>query len=238
MNGDTVPQSFGEVLWRIWAHIWNNKQSYLTSFLAILSFAQTNAFLQARLGEDAFQWMVFGIACVMLLFARGASGGVVASAIAPASISNVPPSQRIPSWLVAAPLAGLLAFSMLGGCAGTKEAYKAAGPDPEKLAFVITHNYYAVLEEAAKMRESGSLAGEELAAVRRANDIVQPLIVKLGPLAQLYSAAKTAENRDALQKAVNEAVLALADFIQALKANNPQSWVFTEAEKEMLAWAN
>lgn len=106
------------------------------------------------------------------------------------------------------------------GCAGTRAAYKEA-ESPSEYAFVITSHYASLVNEAADLKESGSLVGSELAAVQAADKVAFPLVLKLEGLAKNFEAAQTAENREALQAAVNEAIAAVAGFIRALRAGQP-----------------
>ena len=107
-------------------------------------------------------------------------------------------------------------IAALSACAGTKAAYQAAGGDLVKQAFVVTEHYSALLREAADLKEAGAQP-EVVAALQAADSVAQPIILKLGPLAQAYERTRSAEDQVALQAAVNDAVVALTDFINAIK---------------------
>lgn len=215
MSDDGIPRSFGEVLWRIWAHLWNNKQTYFASVLAILSFVQTNDFVKAKVGEDTFGWIAFGIACLMLLFARGASGGAVSSVIAPKSISTTPPSQRVPS-LFLLPLAGLLAMSLLSGCDPLQRAMKAAD-DPPDYAFVLGNVYESYLDQAVAYKASPGARSEVVKKLQDLDNRLGPAVERLGQLSSTYRIAQDAKTEEELQAAVDEVVALLADYIFALR---------------------
>lgn len=124
-------------------------------------------------------------------------------------------------------VAFVLGLGVLGaaGCVGTRDAYKAAGGDPVKTAYVVGEHYAAVVKEAAALKNSGQLTGSALEAVRKADDAVRPLIIGnsatgtpgLRQLSDAYVAVKSADNLAALDKALTAAVEKLTDLINALK---------------------
>jgi hypothetical protein len=105
---------------------------------------------------------------------------------------------------------------ILAACAGTREAYKVAAT-PEQYAYVVTEHYAAVVKQAADRKDAGTLTGSSLARVQAADRAANPLILDLAALAQAYQETQTAENEAALQAALNKAVIALNNFINALK---------------------
>ena len=133
--------------------------------------------------------------------------------------------KLLTSRYVLIPILCLLAVA----CAGTRSAYQAAqdSGDPEVYAYVIAQHYSALVKEAADRKESGSLTGVALQKVQQADEKARPIIIgdesasppKAGieQLAKAYTATKSAADQAALQKALNDAVLALNDFINTLK---------------------
>jgi hypothetical protein len=116
--------------------------------------------------------------------------------------------------LVAAALAvGLFAAS---GCAGTKAAYDAADTLEER-AFVATEHYSAIVKQAADLKELGVLKGEPLERVREIETVARPIVLSLGDLVAKYNAARTAETEVALQRALDEAILAIANLVRVVK---------------------
>jgi hypothetical protein len=118
--------------------------------------------------------------------------------------------------MVAAFVVGSFATS---GCAGTKAAYDAADTLEER-AFVATEHYSAVITQAADLKDRGALKGEALTKVREIESVARPVILKLGPLVQNFKAAHDAESEVALQRALDDAVLAIADLVRALKGDS------------------
>lgn len=114
----------------------------------------------------------------------------------------------------AALMVGLTAVS---GCAGTKAAYNAADTLEER-AFVVTEHYSAVVKQAADLKDTGVLKGAALSKAREIESVAQPVVLSLGGLVAKYNAAKSAETEVALQKALDEAVLAIADLVRVVKA--------------------
>jgi hypothetical protein len=110
----------------------------------------------------------------------------------------------------------LIVLAALSACVGTRTAYQAAD-SPDKMAYVITEHYTALVTEAANRKDAGTLTGDALAKVQAADRAVSPLVLQLGPLSQAYTATKSAETQAELQAAINKAVLALTNLIDALK---------------------
>jgi hypothetical protein len=121
----------------------------------------------------------------------------------------------------------LVALTVVGlaGCTGTRDAYRSAGKDPAKVAFVVAEHYSAVVKEAADLKNSGALTGSALEAVRKADDAVRPVVLGdpvthrpgLRALARAYEDVKSAKNAADLEAAIDEAVAKLTDLINALK---------------------
>lgn len=117
----------------------------------------------------------------------------------------------------------MLAFAALSawcfaaaGCAGTKAAYSAAETLQER-AFVVSEHYSALVKQAADLKDQGILKGAALAQAREIESVAQPVVLSLSDLVAKYNAAKTAENEVALQAALNDAVLAVANLIRIVK---------------------
>lgn len=113
-----------------------------------------------------------------------------------------------------------LAVGIFGatGCAGTKAAYNAASTLEDR-AYVVTEHYSAVIKQAADLKELGVLKGNELAQVRELETVARPVVLSLGDLVANYKAARTAETEVALQKALDDAVVALAQLVALVKAS-------------------
>lgn len=103
------------------------------------------------------------------------------------------------------------------GCSSTKAAYDAADTLEER-AYVATEQYAAVVKQAADLKDKGVLTGSALAKVRELESVASPVVLRLGPLVANFKAAQTAETEVALQKALDDAVLALADLVRVVKA--------------------
>lgn len=119
---------------------------------------------------------------------------------------------------------------VLAGCTGTKAAYSAAQTRPETAlpdtAYVVAEQYRAILHEAVELKASGRLPAEVVAKLQQADARVKPLILGdpqatpptagLRQLSQSFQSVRTAETEADLQRAVDAAVLAVADFIRAV----------------------
>ena len=109
---------------------------------------------------------------------------------------------------------------VLAACAGTKSAYQAADTLEEQ-AYVVTEHYAAVLKEAADL--APSLPAHIKAELQAADRKVKPLVTGLAPLVQRYETVRNAQTEAELQAAVNDALIALTEFVNTLKqARNAQ----------------
>jgi hypothetical protein len=119
--------------------------------------------------------------------------------------------------LLAAALALMGLAAMTTGCSSTKAAYDVADTLEER-AYVATEQYSAVIKQAADLKDKGVLAGSALARVRELEAVASPIVLKLGPLVENFKAARDAESEVALQRALDEAILAIADLVRLVKA--------------------
>jgi hypothetical protein len=130
-----------------------------------------------------------------------------------------PPSQS--GFALVKLLAVLLSLSIaiaiaLVGCAGTRQAYDAADSIDEQ-AFVTAELYAAWRDEARELIDAGGLTPGEAQQLRAMDGRVTPAVLELAPLAQAVRAARTAANEAALQQALADASVAIAEFINAVK---------------------
>lgn len=102
------------------------------------------------------------------------------------------------------------------GCAGTKAAYNAADTLEER-AYVVTEHYSAVVKQAADLKDLGVLKGQALNQARELESVASPVVLSLGDLVAKYNAAKNAETEVALQRALDDAVVALASLVRVVK---------------------
>ncbi len=116
---------------------------------------------------------------------------------------------HIASWLLIA--------TLLTACAGTRSAYHEA-ITLDETATVVGEHYYALVKEAADLKASGALHGGALAQVQAADTEAKPLVIQLTTAAEAYRALRTADSEAVLQEALNQAVLAVNGFINALRS--------------------
>lgn len=116
-------------------------------------------------------------------------------------------------------LASLIGFLMVftAGCTGTRAAYQTAD-SADAYAAVVAEHYAAVLVEAANIAENPVTPDTTRQRLRDADNEVRPLVLALRPLAENYAAVQSADNEIALQQAMNDAVIALHNFILLVKA--------------------
>jgi len=105
---------------------------------------------------------------------------------------------------------------MATGCAGTRDAYKAA-EGVEETAKVMSEHYLAILNELNVMKANGDLAG---AALDRAQSVVRvaaPAIDEVRLASDNYTAAKTAKTEAELTAALSRAAIQLSRLIDIIK---------------------
>lgn len=132
---------------------------------------------------------------------------------------NVPPKQRGFSslhLLVAVSIAGALAA--IAGCAGTKAAYNAAADSLPDQAYVVAEHYSALVKEAADLAQNPATPEQVKETLKTADNYARPIVLGLKPLADAYQATRTAQTEADLQSALNNAAVAMAGFIRAVKA--------------------
>ena len=106
---------------------------------------------------------------------------------------------------------------ILAACVGTKSAYQAADTLDEQ-AYVITEHYAAVVKEAANLAQQPGTPRKLVEGMQAADRAAKPIIVGLAPVVARYTAIKNAQTEAELQAAVNDALLALTNLINSVKA--------------------
>lgn len=116
------------------------------------------------------------------------------------------------SLLVLALVAPVLALTM-SGCASTREAYGSADTVDE-YAYVAAEHYAALVHEARLLKEKSTTPAAAVVAMQAAAAKAQPAVLKLRALRDAYTQMRSAQNEQDLQKAVDEAVLLIADLVR------------------------
>jgi hypothetical protein len=121
----------------------------------------------------------------------------------------------------------LLALTSVSGCSATKAAYKAADGHPDKIAYVLTKQYTALVNEANGYKDSGVLTGAALVKVQAIDRKATPLLIGdanavppkagLEQISQAYGSLKNAETEADLMQAIDAAAVVLSEFIDALQ---------------------
>lgn len=114
-------------------------------------------------------------------------------------------------------LVSMAVLAAIAGCAGTKAAYKAADTIGDQ-AYVVAEHYAALVKEAADLAQNPGTPDQVKEQLRAADRLAKPLVLELKPLADAYNATRTAQTEADLQAALNQAVVAVAGFIRAVKA--------------------
>lgn len=184
-----------------------NKTKITGALLVLFGFIQTQSeTLRALLTPERYAWvtMIIGGAVAVLGFLN--SGG---------SITPPGESRKLPSLFMALLLLPLM-MTVMGGCTGTRAAYSAA-KSPDAVAYVVAEQYAASVKEAADLAAVPTTPRGAVSAMQSADRKARPLVEKLRRLRNAYLAARSAENEAQLQSAVNDAVLAVADLLDAVK---------------------
>jgi len=112
----------------------------------------------------------------------------------------------------------ILPFLLLSliGCAGTKAAYQQA-QSPDEYAYVMAEHYSSLVRQAADLKERPSTPASAIAAMQRAELAARPLVAPLRPLRDAYIAGRSAQSELELQRAIDAAVLAIADLVRQVQ---------------------
>lgn len=86
--------TFADLIHRAFAWLYNNKQSVLGTLTAGLAFVQASPTLRNLLAPATYEWTMFAIGLLMVLFARSAAGGTVVSKVLPPSITAERPTKE------------------------------------------------------------------------------------------------------------------------------------------------
>lgn len=145
----------------------------------------------------------------------------------------VPPKKQggfaLPRLLASLLLAASVGLVLVtaSGCTGTRAAYQEADTLPDR-AYVALEQYFAVLKEwktivtnpatPEDVREALKAAELKATPVFLGDDTTAPPRPSIRKLASLYQATQNAQTATELQTAVNDAVRALTDFSDAVKA--------------------
>jgi len=180
---------------------------FLTGTLALLQLPETSGIKDINMTA----WVVLGI---------GASISFLKDYQALTTrrlLSNLTPGPSVNShWLVGI-LAILVASSMLGSCTGTRAAYKAAD-GLDETAKVVSEHYYALVREANVLKDSGQLSGQELDTAQALVAVTAPAITDLATAAQAFAAVQNAQTEGDLQRAINDAAIAVSKLLDVIKA--------------------
>jgi hypothetical protein len=201
----------------------NNKTKVLGIATTVLGFIQAYPGLRDMMTPTAFGWTMFVIGI-----------GVAICGFLNSNPNTAPPSNRQGGFMLPRLLASLLLAASFGlvlvgvsGCTGTRAAYQEADTLPDR-AYVALEQYFAVLKEwktivtnpatPEDVREALKAAELKATPVFLGDDTTTPPRPSIRKLASLYQATQNAQTATELQTAVNDAVRALTDFSDAVKA--------------------
>lgn len=85
--------TFPDLLYKLAAYVYNNKQSMLGGLTAALAFIQASDKLKNLMPVNTYEWLMLGVGLLMVLFARSASGGAVSSVMPKSLPADRPPPQ-------------------------------------------------------------------------------------------------------------------------------------------------
>lgn len=111
----------------------------------------------------------------------------------------------------------LSGFLLLPGCQSTRAAYQAAD-SLDETSYVISEHYASLVREAADLASRPTTPRGVVRAMQEADLAVAPVIDSLRRLRDAYVATRDAKTEAALQEAVNQAVILLADLVRQVNA--------------------
>jgi hypothetical protein len=112
--------------------------------------------------------------------------------------------------------------TLVGACAGTKAAYRAAEGLEEK-AYVVGEHYYALVREGNDLKNRGILSGSQLDRAQALVQSSRPVILELADATRAYANVKNAETEAELERALNPAALAVSRLVDVIKAVRPST---------------
>lgn len=117
--------------------------------------------------------------------------------------------------------AALILFTMAGlaACEHTRQAYQNAETLDAK-AYVMGEHFNALQNSAVELIEEGSVPQAAINRIAAAEREARPVILGLTRAGEAYKAVRSAETEAELQLALNDAALALSDFIKAMRSND------------------
>jgi hypothetical protein len=113
-------------------------------------------------------------------------------------------------------LSTMVLVAPLSGCTQTARAIRNADT-PADYALVFMQGYDAALKTTNALKASGALSGSNLERIRALELVAYPLIRPIPALLEAYERTQSASDALALQKAVDDAVLAAAEFVRAVQ---------------------
>lgn len=202
--------TFPDLIHKFFTFLWDNKQKGSATAMAVLSVLQLSPDLAALMEPQTYKITMLVISVFMVIFASMGNSS---------PINPVPPSQRgfVRTSMLALLVGLMLTGLALTGCTSTKAAYKEA-QSPDEYAYIIAEHYNVLVNEAADLAQAPGTPESVKSVLKAADAKAKPLVLALRGLAANYAAVQSAENQQALQLALNQAVLAVADFIRALRA--------------------
>lgn len=130
-------------------------------------------------------------------------------------------------------LIALVLALALSACSGTRDAYRAA-EGVNDTAKVVAEHYYALVKQANKAKEDGTLAGANLVRAQTAVRETQPIVMRMGAAAEAYEQVKSAATEAELSRALDAAIRAVSALIDTLKQANVTGALIEDLDDELV----
>lgn len=95
--------------------------------------------------------------------------------------------------------------------------------------------FFALVREGNRLRQNGTLSGNELTRAQRIVRDAQPILSQLTEAAQAYEAIRSSDNEDALRAAIARAAVSLSSLVNAIKAAGGSADLIREAERDLVS---
>jgi hypothetical protein len=102
------------------------------------------------------------------------------------------------------------------GCTQTQRAIKEADTSTD-YALIFLEGYRSGVKTAADLRDSGRLAGNDLTRVQALEIKAFEFVKPIEPLVAAWEASHSETDAQAIQAAVDRAIVAVAEFVRAVK---------------------
>lgn len=190
------------------SYLWERRTTVLGYVVTVLGVLATSN----KFDSSTVEWFVLTIGIITALLGHG--NNVI--------LKRQELSSKQSGFARPLMLAFLLAVSVsiivlpLSGCTNMTRAVRNADT-PADYALIFLAGYDSALKTANQYRQEGRLTAEDLDHLRNLESKAYPFVQPIPKLQRAYEESLTATDAETLQRAVDDAILAAAEFIRAVQ---------------------